>query len=174
MSVVSIWVYSVSFSSLFVGVILFVIVWLKPNFFNVFCFEHFVVCFLSIAFLVGFVYFSFLLLFILFFFGSLFCFVVLYELVSILSPFVSLMFFLVWLYPLLSLFVSATMNLFIVGVISLDKCNGSLDDFLLLGLHFVISSWLVFLCEALKLLSDRVYFSLTHWNFVSFASWFCW
>ena len=97
---------------MFVGVILFVIVWLKPNFFNVFYFEHFVVRFLSISILVG----------------------------------------------------------FCIGVLSLDKYVGSLDDCLLLGLHFAMSSLLGFLCEALLLLSDRGSFTLTHWNFVSLCS----
>ena len=112
MFVVSNWVCSVSFSSLFISVILFVVVWLKPNFFNVFCFENFVVCFLSISILVG----------------------------------------------------------FCIGVLSLDKYVGSLDDCLILGLHFVMASLFDFLCKDLLLLSNLGYFTLTHWNFPSLWS----
>ena len=112
MLVVFNWVCSVSFSSPFLGVILFVIVWLKPNFFNVFCFEHFVVRFLAFSILVG----------------------------------------------------------FYIGVLSLDKYVGSLDDYLLLGLYFAMSSIFGFLCKALPLLSDRRSFTLTHWNFVALCS----
>ena len=133
----SIWVCIVSYSYLFCGVIIFVIVCLKPNFFNLFVLN----IFFFISTLCG-VSLFFCLITHFFFFWSFSSFVFKDGLSITILLFFWMMLMSVFLYH-----VKVTISMFIdvyrviVGVIPLDKYVGSLDDCLFLILQVSISSF---------------------------------